>query len=591
MDDVNPDIPRAKGANMSDPDFPRPGRPKGSKTGEGKKALSASKSIRTRMYEAMEHLFDSDSDEDRASFVQGYLENFKESALAGGWAAKPFWDAMVGKDKDPIGAMDRLLMRGRREDVDFNSYRVLLACHDVQKEIVTSTARRLFLMAGRRAGKTQANIHRVIHQISRKGNQRFLIIHLTITKAIEQYFNAFLETFESLGIEVVSKSLTDGMVRTKNGSVIYFRGNNTKDEREKFRGDQWDGIILEEAQSQKAIAYLLDEVLGPTLIDRKGWMALSGTGPRIRGTWWEKLYFEAKDDPAKGRTWNWNISHNPFIPDHESVLQYQLDQHGWTTTTPIFVREWLGQISYDDDALVIRLSPNNFYEERDLKQWIASQPISDMHFSAGLDFGFTDADAFVIVLYSDSRPEKWIVHQYKKNRIGTQELAAAIKSGLDQVLSDPLFAIIPDRYIQIYADTSHGMVSYDLNQIYSLPVTEAYKQNKDMAYENLQEDARKGFIKMEHGIWNEEGICVANHLEDECNKTVFRRNDEESPNPYALTREIDDEAYHPDLMDALLYAMRKIWVYANYDDENPVAESTERAWFDKNQTLPAHMRR
>lgn len=555
-----------------------------SKVGRPKGSLN----IRTKMLQNLENLFTGDSEEGKDSFIKEYLENFKESAKSGGWAAKPLWDAIAGKD--PVEAIDRILSKSRREDADFNSYRVLLDCHDVQKEIVLSSAKRLYAMAGRRAGKTQANIRRIIHQLSRQSNQKFLIIHLTITKAIEQYFNAFLETMDHLGIEVVGKSLTDGHIKLKNGGEIYLRGNNTKDEREKFRGDQWDGIIIEEAQSQKALYYLIDEVLTPTLLDRKGWLMLSGTGPRIRGTAWEKLFFGARDDSSRGRTWNWNISHNHFIPDYEKVLEDIKMKNGWTDNTPIFVREYLGQVSYDDDALVIRLGPENFYDDSEIRKWVNSQPVTDLHFTAGLDFGFTDSDGFVIVLYSDSRPEKWVVHQYKKNRIGTEELAHAIKNGIDQVLNSPLFQSVQDRYIQVYADSSHGITSFDLNAIYGLPVTDAYKQNKDLAYENLQNDARRGFIKLRHAVFNDEGICVANPLEDECNKTVFRRNDEESPHPYELTREIDDEAYHPDLMDALLYALRRVWVYTNYNENGEIEETTEKAWFDKNQTLPSSMR-
>jgi len=554
----------------------------------GKGRPKGARSVKTIMLERLESMFMGEDEDDKTDFIQDYLKEFKASARSGGWAAKYMWESIAGKD--PIEAIDKILSKAKREDEDFNSYRVLLDCHDVQKEIVLSSARRLYLMAGRRAGKTQANVKRIVHQIVRKHNQKFLIIHLTITKAIEQYFHEFIELFDKLGVEIQSKSLTDGSIKTKNGGEIYLRGNNTKDEREKFRGDQWDGIVVEEAQSQKAIYYLLDEVLTPTLLDRKGWLLLSGTGPRIRGTAWEKLYFSAKDDQAKGRTWNWNISHNPFIPDYESVLKDIMVKNGWTANTPIFVREYLGQISYDDDALIIRLAPENFYEDNELRKWINSQPVTDLHFTAGLDFGFTDSDGFVIVLYSDSRPEKWIVHQYKKNRIGTEELARAIRNGLDQILHDPMFQQVQDRYIQIYADNSHGITSYDLNVIYGLPVVDAYKQNKDLAYENLQNDVRKGNLKLRHAIFNEEGICVAEPFEDECNKAVFKRNDEDSPNPYQLTREIDDEAYHPDLMDAVLYAMRKIWVYSNYDENGEIAETTEKAWFEKNQTLPPGMR-
>jgi len=563
---------------LKDPNFHRPGRSKGAKN------------VKTIMLEQLENMFTgADEDEEaRTTFVQDYLKEFKASARSGGWAAKYMWESIAGKD--PIEAIDRILGKAKREDEDFLSYRVLLQCHDIQQEIVLSQTRRLYTMAGRRAGKTQANVRKIVHGAIRKSHSKYLIICLTITKSIEQYYHQMLELFENLGCDISSKSLTDGVIKLKNGSEVFFRGNNTKDEREKFRGDQWDGIVIDEAQSQKALYYLIDEVLTPTLLDRKGWLLLSGTGPRIRGTPWEKLYFGARDDQARGRAWNWNISHNPFIPDYHLVLEDIKKKNGWTDNTPIFVREYLGQVSYDDDALIVRLTEDNFYTDPDLIKWINTQPITDIHFTAGLDFGFTDADGFCIICYSDSRPEKFIVYQYKKNRIGTVELAQAIQHGMQYVKEHPIFQKVPDKWIQIHADTSHGMTAYDLNTIYGLPVIDAYKQNKDMAYENLQADVRKGNLKIKHSVWNEEGICVVDPFEDECNKAVFKRNDEESSNPYELTREIDDEAYHPDLMDAVLYALRRVWVYSNYNEDGQVAESTEKAWHEKNQTLPDYMR-
>lgn len=544
------------------------GRPKGSK------------SLRSLMLAKLETMFTGEDDQEKDTFIIDYLKQFKESAKAGGWAAKYLWEALAGKD--PIEAIDKILGKAKREDEDFESYRILIDCHDIQKEIITSASRAIHEMAGRRAGKTVANRKKIAHdgkrKLHRQSNARFLVIHLTITKAIEQYYNGFIEDFEKLGYDIVAKSVTDGVIKTRDGIEIYLRGNNTKDEREKFRGDQWDGIVIEEAQSQKALDYLIDEVLLPTLLDRKGWVMLSGTGPRIRGTAWERRFIAARNDASRGRSWNWNITHNPFIPDHDKVLEEVLAKNGWTRTTPIFVREYLGQISYDDDALIIRLNPQNFFEDTELAKWINTQPVTDLHFTAGLDFGFTDSDGFVIVLYSDSRPEKWIVYQYKKNRIGTGELADAIKAGLKYTSDHPMFARIPDKFIQIYADSSHGITSYDLNTIYGLPVIDAYKQNKDLAYENLQEDVRKGNVRLRHSIWNEEGICVNDPFEDECNKAVFKRNDEESSNPYQLTREVDDETYHPDIMDAVLYAMRRIWVYA--PREGNVIETTEKSYFD-----------
>ena len=99
----------------------------------------------------------------------------------------------------------------------------------------------------------------------------------------------------------------------------------------------------------------------------------------------------------------------------------------------------------------------------------------------------------------------------------------------------------------VYADTG-GLgkkVAYDLS-LKGLPMQDAYKADKDMGVEMLQDEVRTGMFKARRG----------GAFEDECLKTVFARNERDE-----LTRTLDDDAYHPDLIDAVRYAMRPIWLF------------------------------
>ena len=51
-----------------------------------------------------------------------------------------------------------------------------------------------------------------------------------------------------------------------------------------------------------------------------------------------------------------------------------------------------------------------------------------------LDFGFEDADAFGIVAYSTSRPERFLVYEWKARRQGTEDIARYI-AGLKGAVS------------------------------------------------------------------------------------------------------------------------------------------------------------
>jgi len=103
----------------------------------------------------------------------------------------------------------------------------------------------------------------------------------------------------------------------------------------------------------------------------------------------------------------------------------------------------------------------------------------------------------------------------------------------------------------IYADSGGGgkKISYELANQYGLPILDAYKVNADLAVELLQAEVRTGAFRCRAG----------GAFEDECRKTVFARDELDQ-----LTRIIDDEAYHPDLMKAIHYGMRPVWLFSSH---------------------------
>jgi hypothetical protein len=473
-------------------------------------------------------------------YYVAFLENLKKAALIPGSK-----EAMYMADKliqdGVLDDIDKHLNRSRREDTDFLSYRIIKDCHDMQQKILLTKEKYIFCMAGRRAGKTDGAVRKVEDTVLTKPDARVLIIGLSFTRCLELFWQPLMDGFNNLGIEISEHRRTEGLMKLQGGQEVHFCGNTTVDERDKIRGSKWDLVIIDEAQSQKALPILMEEIIEPTLLDRRGQLMLMGTGPKVRGTYWEELWTGTK----KAFRLNWSIKDNPFIPDYENVLETIKTEKGLTDKSPLFQREYLGQISYDDDALVYRLTPANYFHDGDIANWINSQPVTDIKFSAGLDYGYIDSDGFAIVMFSTSKPERWIIFEHKGNRTGITELADKIKVGMEYVNSNPLFKQIPDRHFYIYSDSGGAgkKISYELAKEYGLPCLDAYKADKDFAIEQLQENVRTGNLKVREG----------GHFADECLKTVFARNEKDE-----LTRKVDDECFHPDILDSVLYAMRFI---------------------------------
>ena len=482
--------------------------------------------------------------------LKQWMKGFREQAMKAGTPAwKMMADILLGPEV--LDKLDAWLERGEKRERDFLSYQIHKRATDVQRSILLTRERYLFLMAGRRAGKSTLLRDWYLDGFIQKDNCRCLYIGLTIHKAMELLWQPILDAMAELGITVAEQRRTDGEIVTDGGGLMKFGGTTSNDEREKNRGPYWDRVAIDESQSQKELLYLIESILAPTLIDTRGQLALTGTGPRVRGTYWEALFVGAWPDGrslyAKALRLNWSLEDNPYIPDHDKVLAEIRAEKSLSETDPLYVREYLGRIAYDDDALVLRMRDANWYTDADLAAWIEGQPVTDIRFEGGLDVGFEDADSLAIVCYSTSKPERWLVYEYKARRTGTDELAGEVRRGLQYVETAPLFAKVERKRIIVYTDTG-GLgkkVGFDLS-LKGLPIQDAYKADKDLGLEMLQEEVRSGMFKVRKG----------GPFDDEALKTVFARNEQDQ-----LTRLIDDEAYHPDMLDAVKYAMRPIWMF------------------------------
>lgn len=455
---------------------------------------------------------------------------------------KHFMDTFL--NAEALKEMEKSQAKMLAENIDFQQFRVFKRGHTFQQRMMMAKETVTMAMAGRRAGKTEGNILKVGYRIQIP-NSFVQIIGLTHETCVQLYWHPILQLIEDLGVIITEKRAQDGVIRLANGSMIQLMGNSTGDEREKMRGKKWHLVIVDEVQSQKALGYLISDIIEPTLLDYKGQLILTGTGPRIRGTLWEKMWVESKH----ALKLNWNLTNNPYIPDHEKVLEDIKKKKGLTDNDPLFVREYLGQIAYDDDALVLRFKEDNYYTPDEFTQWVQSQPPTDIHITGGLDYGFTDSDAFILFAWSDSSPMVFALYQYKMARQGINDLAKGIRDGIDYLHTLPALASIPSEtknMLYIFGDTSDNRASADLSAMLGLNIFPAYKHDKTAAIDFLQDDCRRGWLripKMPNGDMTP--------LEDEAMKTVFARDENDN-----MTREIDDDAYHPDMMPAAMYALR-----------------------------------
>jgi hypothetical protein len=483
------------------------------------------------------------------TFLDAYNETFIQDSLTPGSVAYKFLaERMYGMEI--LSDIEASVSRSKREDRDFAMYRVHLRGFDIQQRILASHSRDIGLMAGRRAGKSETNKLKAISQAVSAPKQRVLIIGLTIMKTVHIYQDDMVRILSELGFDFVNKS-TDNIITLGNDSFIQFGGNSNRMEREKYRGQHYDLIIVDEAQSQPELGMMVREILEPMLMDTNGQLMLTGSGPRTRGTFWEQYY---NNPTPSGLRLNWNLSSNPHIYNYTEALAILREKNGLEETDPLYMREYLGLVVYDDDALVYRMRDDNYYTDQSMLDWMAQQSPEDIRFVGGLDFGFRDSDAFVIVMYSEKANEKFVVYEYKQAGTDVTTLCDAIKSGKEYIKTSALFNGSYHRDFDIFADTSDQKISMELSQRYGIPVYNAVKYDKPLAVQMLQEEVRRGTFRIKKGsLFDEEALRI-----------IFKRLEQEGQ-PSIITREIDDEVYHPDLMDAILYSLRNYWMMHSQD--------------------------
>lgn len=524
------------------------------------------------------------------------VENLLDDAAKGKGRAQELVSGLLFQ-QNTLSDYDDWLNRGKDDDLDYRLFRIYKRAFDIQQQVLLSKEKRIYLMCGRRAGKTIVNELKLIYTMVELASDtpvrrisekpvKVLYIGLTITKAIDLIYDHMKDLCWKLKIPVETFRRNEGYMKMANGSELFIAGNASSAEREKARGPYWDLVIIDEVQSHDnaTLKYYLESILEPTLIDTKGTLMMSGTGPRTRGMLWGQIW-ENVDNRWPGLRLNWNLFSNPHINDHQLVLEQVLREHNWTENSNAYVREYLGKVSYDDDALVYRLSDKNYYTNEELIAWVNAQPITDIRFTAGLDYGFVSADAFVMVMWSISSPLRFIISEYKKSRTGWNELIDAIKNKINEIVKNPVFdrkeLVAPNdpgwemtdtlnttqmqyakpqlvtigKNFAVWAEYATGgqKTAIDFRKE-GIPIVDAIKTNKQQKVELLREEVLSRNLKC-HAVRQPDGSLKTDSIfAEEALYTVFSRDEQDQ-----LTREIDDLVFHPDLCDSLLYAYHPIF--------------------------------
>ena len=495
-----------------------------------------SKLIKGDIYKSIRQALVSPDEKTKHSIVNDFVPAFLKEAVknptgvAGQYLAKQLFQ------DDIISSLDAQTEKLLSKDIDFLEYRIMKQLFKEQREVFLDTmVRRKCIMCSRRAGKTELNA-RLLVRTCAVPNSPCLYVNLTFANAINQTFDKILECAKAIELPVQSSSKADGFIIFANGSSITFKGNTNKAEADKIRGYKYRLAIVDEAQSQVNMPYLINEVVEPLLMDfADSVLILTGTPPRVKNTFFEKAW------NTKGwQNYHWTMFENPYIPNPEEQLEKICEEKGLTKDSDFIQREYFGVIAYDTEAQVF-------------KDYQTFETVPDDFMPTdiviGVDFGFSDYNGVVSLAFNKNTMECYAFNENKFNKSTSSAVIECVKNHYENAklfMVDRAQKLHQDAdltNITIVTDSNEKAICYELSMNSKLPAYPCYKYDKVMAISQLSDWCRMGKIK----------VLKDGYLAEEFDMTVYKRDDNDN-----ITSEIDD-SYHPDIADALLYASRQMW--------------------------------
>jgi hypothetical protein len=400
-----------------------------------------------------------------------------------------------------------------------------------QRDFVLSPEKRKVSWSGRRGGKTYAMQTMAVLAAAQHPGAVIPIFERSSTCMAADTMWKSLIKFDATYKLGFQWHHTYKVATAPNGASIQILGADTIEQADKARGSKHPVVIVDEAQSFRdfVLRYLLEEVCVPATMDYDGSVVVSGTpGLNPTGKFWELC--------CRSEGWSryhWTVLDNPTVGPKDlddaarrqwrvDWLQRELDSNGWSWSTPKVQREYLGEwVAATDDRMYA------FTRERNV---IAEMPRlaagTSWTYFLGLDLGFNDPCAFVVLARRPNDPNCYVVESYEE----TELVPSAVAEHVQRLRARYTFR-------DIIVDTGgYGKgVAMEMERTFRIPLTPALKRNKRAHVELTSGDLADARL-----------LVVGEH-----NRALV---DDFIALPWDDKREDAQPGYRDHLPDALLYA-------------------------------------
>lgn len=294
-----------------------------------------------------------------------------------------------------------------------------------QKQIAKDNTRFRVVCCGRRFGKTTLAIQEILGKAVFKAT-RIAYIAPTYQQARDIAWNELKRILEPI-VKDINESRLEITVKNKKGteSTIFLRGWESI---ETLRGQAFDFLVVDEIAMMRSWEHNWNEVLRPTLTDRKG-QALFISTPKGFNHFYD--LFQLEKDTKRGKeykSFQFSSYDNPHLPKEE------LEKAKAELSEEAFTQEYLAQF-HKSTGLALK------HWDRKINLIDNFELSSVLQRIRGFDYGSVDPTASVrIVLYENT----WIVERCYKQQ--------------DRLIGDHALEVLAQDYgygfIPIYGDPS-----------------------------------------------------------------------------------------------------------------------------------------
>jgi hypothetical protein len=398
-----------------------------------------------------------------------------------------------------------------------------------QKQCVLDPYTRKSLLTPRRAGKTHTAITYALYTACLNPHSRVPIITLTLKSAKKLYWVPLQNLSDKHGLGI-KFNYSENTAYLQNGAAIFLAGAETRADIEKLRGGAYKLVLIDECKSFNTDVFneLIYEILNPATNDTSGTILIIGTpGSLLDGPFYEatcpaltdedenlitrdfytpEQIWEQNDDILP--RWNrhhWTVAENIYAPHTWQNALDDKKRNRWPDDHPIWVRESLGQWVSAAETQVYALHSivgNSGGPANAICCWNREYGDAyDRHglplehhwnYVMGLDLGYEDDFALIVVAYSPTTDTMYQVHEFKAPHLTIPAAAEVIQRVIER---------FNHRIESFVADTGglgKALVE-SMNEMYGFWIEAAEKTQKFDFIELLNSDLYAGKLRIEAG--------------------------------------------------------------------------------------------